>query len=425
MTTVKRHILNLIIFRLIIVTTLLAAAVIIQLSTAVFLPLGPFYVVILSAYAASLIFLLIYARCRRYAAQAYAQVLFDILFITVLVYITGGLSGHLYVLYAFPILAAGTALPGRSAYLAASLSAILLGFLADSMYYGLIPYYRADQVRETSAGLTFYTIFLAWSLFFAVAFLSQHYGRSMRRTQAALERAERELAVRERLAEAGKMSAMIAHEIRNPLTAISGAVQFLRTDLSPTGEQGQLMDIIVRESKRVSQTIEQYLNLASPGALDFQRFSLAAVIRETLTLLRAGGELPEGIAVEGDFETSLLELYGSQTQLKQVVWNLARNAILAMPEGGRLRIDLEAGPGGARVLRLADTGRGMSPEERARIFEPFFSAFEGGRGLGLTVVRRIVDDYEGRIEVRSEPGRGTEFILTFPGRSGSDRRKEA
>jgi signal transduction histidine kinase len=424
MTTVKRHILNLIIFRLVIVTTLLAAAVIVQLSTAVFLPLGTFYVVILSAYAASLVFVLFYSRSRLYAAQAYAQVLFDILFITVLVYITGGLGGHLYVLYAFPILAAGTVLPGRSAYLAASLSAILLGFMADSMFYGLIPYYRADQVRETSAGLTFYTIFLAWALFFAIAFLSQHYGRGMRRAQAALDRAERELAVRERLAEAGKMSAMIAHEIRNPLAAISGAVQFLRTDLSLTGEQGQLMDIIVRESKRVSQTIEQYLSLASPGVQDFQRFSLAAAVRETLTLLRAGGELPDRIVVEGIFETSPLDLYGSQSQFKQIIWNLTRNAIQAMPDGGRLRIDLDAGPGGVRVLRLADTGRGMSSEELARIFEPFFSAFEGGRGLGLTVVRRIIDDFEGRIEARSETGRGTEFILTFPERSAPGRPKE-
>jgi two-component system sensor histidine kinase PilS (NtrC family) len=425
MTTVKRNILNLIVFRLIIVTTLLAAAVIIQLSTAVFLPLGPFYIVILTAYAASLVFLLVYSRSRRYEAQAYGQTLFDILLITVLVYITGGLGGHLYVLYAFPILAAGTVLPGRGAFLAASLSAILLGVLADGMFYGIIPYYRPDQIRETSAGMTFYTIFLAWAMFFAIALLSHYYGRGLRRTKEALERAERELAVRERLAEAGKMSALIAHEIRNPLAAISGAVQFLKADLSPGGEQGQLMDIIVRESKRVSQTIEQFLSLASPGGKDFQLFSMAAVIRETLTLLRAGGELPDRIVVEGGFGESPLDLYGSQAQFKQVVWNLARNAVQAMPDGGRLRIELEAGPGGSRVLRLADTGRGMEPEERSRIFEPFFTAFEGGRGLGLTVVQRIIADFEGRIEVRSESGRGTEFVLSFPRRSAPIRPKEA
>ncbi|MCX6558876.1 MAG: ATP-binding protein [Candidatus Aminicenantes bacterium] len=425
MTTVKKNILSLIVFRLIIVTTLLVAAVVIQLSTAVFLPLGPFYVVILFAYAACLVFLLIYAKSRRFQAQAYAQVLFDILLITVLVYITGGLRGHLYVLYAFPILAAGMVLPGRASYLMASLSAILLGFLADGMFFGLIPYYLADQARETSAGLVLYTIFLAWALFAAMAFLSGHYGRSIRKAKDALGRVERELAIRERLAEAGKMSALIAHEIRNPLAAISGAVQVLKMELKPTGEPAQLMDIILRESKRVSQTIEQYLNLASPGPRDFQRFSMAAVVRETLTLLRAGGELGEGIRVEGNFDASSLDLYGSQSQFKQVVWNLIRNAIQAMPDGGWLRIDLNGAPGGGRRLRLADSGRGMNAAERARIFEPFFTTFDGGRGLGLTVVRRIVDDFEGTIEVLSEAGLGTEFILNFPERAAPSRPKEA
>ncbi|MDD8024964.1 MAG: ATP-binding protein [Acidobacteriota bacterium] len=425
MTTVKSNILNLIVFRLIIVTSLLAAAVIIQLSTAVFLPLEPFYVLILTAYAACLVFLILYAGNRRYGVQAAAQVLFDILLITALVYITGGLRAHFYVLYAFPILAAGTVLPGRASYLAASLSAILLGFMTDGMFYGLIPYYRADQARETSAGLVFFTIFMAWALFFTIAVLSANYGRGIRRAQTALARAEHELAIRERLAEAGKMSAMIAHEIRNPLAAISGAVQVLQGETSPSGEKAQLMDIIVRESKRVSQTIEQYLNLASPGGRDFKRFSLATAVRETLTLLRAGGELPDRVAVEGNFEASELDLYGSQSQFKQVVWNLARNAVLAMPDGGRLRIDFERSPAGGRIIRLADTGRGMGPDELARIFEPFFSTFDGGRGLGMTVVHRIVDDFEGSIDVRSEPGRGTEFTLAFPERPAPGRSKEA
>jgi signal transduction histidine kinase len=424
MTTVKKNILSLIVFRLIILTTLLVAALVIQLSTAVFLPLGPFYVVILFAYAACLVFLVIYAKSRRYRAQAYAQILFDILLITVLVYITGGLRGHLYVLYAFPILATGMVLPGRASYLIASLAAILLGFLADGMFYGLIPYYIADQARETSAGLVLYTIFLAWALFLAMAFLSGHYGQGIRKAQAALGRVERELVIRERLAEAGKMSALIAHEIRNPLAAISGAVQVLKTELQPTGEQAQLMDIVLRESRRVSQTIEQYLNLASPGPRNFQRFSLAAVVRETLTLLRLGGEIGDGVMVEGNFEASALDLYGSQSQFKQVVWNLIRNAVQAMPDGGRMRIDLDRAPGGGRRLRLADSGRGMSSDEKARIFEPFFSTFDGGRGLGLTVVRRIVDDFDGTIDVRSEAGQGTEFILTFPERTAPSRPKE-
>ena len=137
--------------------------------------------------------------------QAGAQIIVDVLIISVLVYITGGIGGHLYVLYIFPIIAAGLVLPGRAAYLTASLAAILFGFMTDGMFYGLIPYYKADQPRETSAGLVLYTIFLAWALFFAMAYLFARFGRNARRSREALEQIQHELQIKERLAEAGQM----------------------------------------------------------------------------------------------------------------------------------------------------------------------------------------------------------------------------
>ncbi len=422
MKTVKPNTLNLIIFRLIVVTTLLAGAVIIQLSTAVFLPLGPFYLIVLASYAFCLIFLFLYLWDSHVKLQASAQIFVDVLIITALVYITGGLGGNLYVLYIFPILAAGMVLSGRSAYLTASLAAILFGFLADGMFYGLIPYFKVDQVRETSAGLVFYTIFLAWALFFAIAYLFAHFGHNARRSREALEQIQHELLVKERLAEAGQMSALIAHEIRNPLAAISGAVQVLQTELRPSGEAAELMSIVLRESRRVSQTIDQFLNLASPAPQEFTWFRPAEIIRETVTLLRMSGDLGDGITVEENVDACATEFYGSPGQFKQVVWNLLRNALSAMPEGGVARIDCAHGPGRPLILSVTDTGRGMTSQERERIFEPFYSAFPGGRGLGLAVVRRIIEDYQGTIRVQSEPGRGTEFRLTLPDRA--DPRKD-
>jgi signal transduction histidine kinase len=416
MKTVKPNTLNLIIFRLIIVTTLLAAAVIIQLSTAVFLPLGTFYLVVLASYASCLIFLVLYLRDAHAQAQAFAQIVVDVLIITVLVYITGGLSGHLYVLYMFPIIAAGLVLPGKAAYLTASLAAISIGLMADGMFYGFIPYFKADQYREASLGLVLYTIFLAWALFFAIAILFATFGRNARRSREALEQIQHELQVKERLAEAGQMSALIAHEIRNPLAAISGAVQVMQTELRPSGEIGELMGIVLKESRRVSQTIDQFLNLASPQPREFIRFRPGEMIKEILTLLRLSGDLGGAITVEGDFESSEAAFYGSAGQFKQVVWNLIRNALAAMPDGGTVRVNCVHGPGPVLNLSVADTGRGMTSEEKERIFEPFFSAFPGGRGLGLAVVRRIVEDHRGTIRVHSEPGLGTEFSLVLPDR---------
>ena len=422
MKTVRPNTVSLIIFRLIIVTTLLLAAVIIQLSTAVFLPLGPFYIIILGSYASCLVFLILYLRDFHVHQQAYAQIIVDVLIITLLVYITGGISGHLYVLYIFPILAAGLVLPGRGAYLTASLSAIFFGVLADGMFYGLIPYYQADQSHETSPGLVLYTIFLAWTMFLGIAYLFARFGRNARQSREALEQIQHELQIKERLVEAGQMSALIAHEIRNPLAAISGAVQVLQSELHPAGEAGELMSIVLRESRRVSQTIEQFLNLASPRSQEFTRFRPGDMVRETLTLLRMSGDLSERVAVEGNFESNGAEFYGSPGQFKQVVWNLVRNALAAMPDGGVLRVECAQSPGPALSLIVADSGRGMTPQEREHMFEPFFSAFPGGRGLGLAVVRRIVEDYQGTIRVQSEPGRGTEFRLTLPDRT--DPRKD-
>ncbi len=424
MTAVKKSVLGLIVYRLLIVSALLVAAVVIQLSTAVFLPLGPFYAVIAAFYAGSLLFLLLYSRNTHYRGQAVVQFFFDVLLITALVYISGGLGGRLYVLYILPILGAGLILSLRGAYLIASTAAVAFGFLADGMYYGLIPYFQADQARETSTGLVLYTIFLAWALFFLIAILSGQVGKNLRRTREELARAQRDLAVKERLAQAGRLSAQIAHEIRNPLAAISAAVQVLRADVRPEGESGQLIDIVVRESGRVSRTIDDFLNLASPGPAEFAAFHPAEIIREIVIMLRMSGDLAENVTVEGGFEDDSLIFFGSQAQFKQLLWNLLRNAGAAMPGGGSLRIGLARADGDGLFLSVSDTGRGIPAEERERLFEPFYSTSPGGRGLGLSVVRQIVDDYEGRIEVRSEPGRGAEFRVTLAGRPRPAPRKE-
>jgi two-component system sensor histidine kinase PilS (NtrC family) len=424
MKTDKKNIFSLIVFRLIIVSTLLIAAVIIQVSTSYFLPLGPFYALILFMYVLSLFYLLLYLWNSHPGFQAYLQIFFDLLLITVLVYISGGLSGQMYFLYFFPIIAASLALSGRGAYLAASLAAILFGALADGLYYGLIPYFREDQYRELSLGLVLYTIFLAWTLFFVMAFLFSHYAHSLRKTREALAEAQRELDIKKRLAEAGQISALIAHEIRNPLAAISGSVQVLKNELSLDAEQFRLMEIVLKESVRVSQSIEQFLNLASPGKQTFATFNFSDVLRETLTMLRMSGALNGRYRIEGNFETSKIEYYGNSNQFKQVFWNLVRNALQAMPDGGMLTIDVNRENGQELNLRFVDTGKGMTPEERGHVFELFYSTFEGGLGLGMAVVRRIIDDYNGKIRISSEPQRGTEILITLPLRSLNNRRKK-
>ena len=413
MSTEKKDILRLILLRLVIVTSLVVSALIIQFSTSAFLSLNQFYLIV-SFYLLSVIYIFLYVLGRNLVLQVSAQILFDLILITALVYISGGLQGFFYFLYVFDIIAASMILSKRAAYITAALSAISLGILVELMYFKIIPYYGPGEEMEISLGLMNYNIFMAWSTFFLVAFFMNYLTGRLRKTQDEMQLAQKELEIKNRLAAAGEVSAQLAHENRNPLAAISGSVQVLKDESELKKEQKELMDIIVSESQRVSHSIEQFLNLASPGPRTFSRINLADILKETLTLLQGSGQLNGNVQVKGNYESKDIQFYGNINQFKQLFWNLLRNALKAMPDGGTLSVDLEQRKKGEIQLRFADTGIGMPKEKAERIFEPFYSGFEDGQGLGMAIVRKIVDDYRGKIRVVSEPDKGTEIIIILP-----------
>lgn len=416
----KKETLRLILIRLIIVTSLVISAVIIQYSTAVFLPLNPFYYLILIFYLLSLVYIILYFWGKYYTVQAFFQIFFDLFLITALVYISGGLRGSFYFLYIFEIIAASIVISKRAAYLIAALSAILFGVLVDLMYFGIIPYFNPGEAMEISLGLVQNNIFIASSAFFLVAFLMNSLTGRLEKTRNELRRAQKELEIKNRLAIAGEVSAQLAHEIRNPLAAISGSVQVLKEELGLRGEKRKLMNIIISESKRISQSIEQFLSLASPVQKAFSSINLSMILEETLMLLQRSGEINGNVRVEGNYHSADILYFANGNQFKQLFWNLVKNALKAMPGGGILTIDF-AKKKDRIELRFTDTGIGMSEEEKERIFEPFYSGFEDGKGIGMAVVRRIVDDYKGEIEVISAPEKGTEVVIALSEKYRSDR----
>jgi two-component system sensor histidine kinase PilS (NtrC family) len=280
------------------------------------------------------------------------------------------------------------------------------------MYFGIIPYFNPEEAMEISLGLVQNNIFIAASAFFLVAFLINSLTGMLEKTRNELRRAQKELEIKNRLAIAGEVSGQLAHEIRNPLAAISGSVQVLKKELGLRGEQRELMDIVISESKRISQSIEQFLNLASPVQKTFSPINLSTILKETLTLLQHSGEINGDVRVEGNYHSADILYFGNGNQFKQLFWNLVKNALKAMPGGGILTIDF-ARKKDMVELKFADTGIGMSEEEKERMFEPFYSGFEDGKGIGMAVVRRIVDDYEGKIDVISAPKEGTEVVITL------------
>lgn len=229
-----------------------------------------------------------------------------------------------------------------------------------------------------------------------------------------LKRMERMFWMRERMAVLGEMAGSLAHEIRNPLASISGSLQVLRgravAGQDPQAER--LMHIVTRESERLSRIIEDFLEYARPTKLEAAEHDLVALATDTVELLRNSPELRPDHTLEVVAETPAVRAFVDPARVRQVFWNLARNAIQAMPEGGGLCIGLRQTDEGAEVV-FEDRGSGMSREQVDRLFRPFASGSAGGTGLGLAVVYRILEMHGARAEVESEPGKGTRFVLRF------------
>ncbi|HKF57285.1 MAG TPA: ATP-binding protein [Blastocatellia bacterium] len=225
---------------------------------------------------------------------------------------------------------------------------------------------------------------------------------------------EREVRRQERLAALGKMAAGLAHEIRNPLASMRGSVQVLAAELDLSPDQAQLMEIVLRESDRLNQIVSDFLVYARPPRTDRQVIDLAAILSETLALLRHSPELSPNHFIVEECDLGPVLYNGDPNQLRQVFWNLARNAIQAMPAGGKLTAILEATPRHEVTITFSDTGQGMTREQQDRLFEPFNSS-TGGTGLGMAIVYQLIRDHNGRIVVESEAGSGTRISIRLPG----------
>ncbi len=224
---------------------------------------------------------------------------------------------------------------------------------------------------------------------------------------------ERTAQMRQRLAAVGEMAAGIAHEIRNPLASMSGAMQVLRGELPLSSEQAQLMDIVLRESDRLNGTISSFLAYARPSLVEVAKIDVRRAVQETAALLRTSPETLADHRVEVRVPGEPVWLDADENQLRQIVWNLATNGLKAMPAGGRLELFVGAAEGTVS-LGVRDQGTGIPPEEVDAIFHPFRGSFGRGSGLGLAIVHRIVTDYNGRIDVESNVGQGTTITARFP-----------
>ena len=224
---------------------------------------------------------------------------------------------------------------------------------------------------------------------------------------------EQQVRIKDRMAAIGELSAGLAHEIGNPLAAISGSVQLLSASVPPSSNAHRLLEIILNESRRLDRTIKGFLRFARPGERSDVEFDIGEALRENVELLRHSDEVTERHSIELELDPPSVLLVADRDQLVQIFWNLARNALRAMPVGGRLEVHGRA-VGEVYRIEFRDTGRGMSEEERRTLFQPFKTSFGGGSGLGMAIVYQIVHEHGGDLSVDSALEMGTTVTVELP-----------
>jgi len=535
--TLERRLTRLMLFRVVMVTTLLLIAVYVEAVSETVLRVNPLYFPIIATYCLTIVYSLAVRFLPRLEVQAYVQVVLDLLIITGLVYVTGGVGARagFTLLYPISVLSGsiflsrghGLGVAGLATFLYASiLGAVRVGWVSAPPVFSELPqmplrhvFYSVFVVGVSCLTVALIGSYLSGSLRsagaqleeaaermadlrelnalivnsiqsglltadasgrilsineFGAVILGQKGGgirgrsvrevlgsrlldpaaleaRDMDRSLARLEipyqrpdgdvldlgvsvtplaggapksghllvfqnlteikRLEHEVQVKEKLAAVGEMAAHLAHEIRNPLGSISGSAQVLMSEPNISAEQARLLSIITKESKRLSDALNQFLFQARPSGRPPAPVDIGPVIAEAVTLLRNGPEVGPRHAVEFQSKDGPHVCLADPDQISQVFWNLARNGLEAMPHGGVLRVGL-ARAGGDLRLTIRDEGRGMGVEGR-RVFEPF-QAGAMGTGLGLSIVYRIVREHRGDISVRSVPDRGTEVEVRLP-----------
>jgi two-component system, NtrC family, sensor histidine kinase HydH len=235
---------------------------------------------------------------------------------------------------------------------------------------------------------------------------------------AELAATRAEMVKRERLAALGELSAIVAHEVRNPLGVIFNAVASLRRLVPPQGDASMLLDILAEESDRLNRMVADLLDYTRPREPILHPEHLDRVIQDALDAARLqGGPGGQAVSVQMDVEPSLPPVPMDRRLIRQALINIIVNAIQAMPQGGVVRVNARREPhAGRESLRIdvTDQGMGIPAELLHRVFEPFFTTKAQGTGLGLAVVKRILEEHRGEIAVEGSQGQGTTFILRLP-----------
>ncbi len=236
--------------------------------------------------------------------------------------------------------------------------------------------------------------------------------RKLKEQTDILFQAEEQLRRADRLSALGELSAGVAHEIRNPLGSIKGAAEILKGDYRPGTPKFEFIQILLKETDRLSRIVQEFLSFARPKPPEFQQADINEAL-DSVLMLTAQSARKSGVKIEKRLNPRIGQMSLDAGLLKQAFLNLILNAIQAMPNGGALTVESNR-EGNVIEIKISDTGMGITDENRKKLFNPFFTTKKDGTGLGLAITYRIIQNHKGDILVESEPGKGTTFTVRMP-----------
>ncbi|HWZ90614.1 MAG TPA: ATP-binding protein [Polyangiaceae bacterium] len=357
------------------------------------------------------IYAVLLRRGRNMERLAEAQLIVDQLTWTIVVYLTGGASSGATSFYGVSCLVGASLMGLRGAALAALAGAASYGTLVFSLQLRILsppPDQPPSIYRLSPDELAFYLL-VNLLVLIVVALLAGTLADRLRWTGGELVAATERADQAERMAGLGRLAAGLAHEIRNPLGSIAGSIQLLRKAAGLSDEDQRLCDIIQRETSRLNDLVTDMVDLSKPKKPIFGRIDVARVAREVVALAAKSGRAVSDVDVSYS-GVEFAEITADGAQLRQLIWNLVRNAVQASRPGEAVDVAVELSDGRA-WLRVSDHGVGIDEAAKERLFDAFFTTRSQGTGMGLAVVKRIADEHGFSILVESSRGQGATFSV--------------
>ena len=373
------------------------------------------YGLITAIFLLSVIYSAYIKRVKNIILFAFIQTGIDTFFVTLIVFLTGGFVSIFSFLYLVVIIYSSMLLPMWGAMFIAALCSLQFGALVELEYFGLLSPIGTNGNLMANAyewSQIFFKLIITMTACFAVAFLSSLLSEQTRKTKEELRAMAGHVKRVEKMAAIGEMAAGLAHEIKNPLAALTGSIQLLKEDMRYDSDQARLMQIILREADRLSSLANSFLFYARPPAGKVEPIDLSRELYEIVELFEIDGSNNGRVTTTKKISSGVW-ITMDPGHLHQILWNLLLNAAEAIDGDGNIGIEMFPVKNKYACIKISDNGCGIPSETLKTIFDPFFTTKPNGTGLGLSIVHRILEANDAWLNVESQLNKGTTITLHF------------